>query len=68
MKLFRYNAVDVNVAVSTSNGLITPIVFSADAKGVLEINNEVKELAAKARAGKLQPQEFQVRRSITFFF
>jgi pyruvate dehydrogenase E2 component (dihydrolipoamide acetyltransferase) len=55
----QYNAVDVSVAVSTDNGLITPIVFSADAKGVLEINQEVKELAAKARAGKLQPQEFQ---------
>jgi len=55
----QYSSVDVSVAVSTENGLITPIVFSADAKGVLEINAEVKELAAKARIGKLQPQEFQ---------
>jgi len=55
----QYNGVDVSVAVSTDNGLITPIVFSADNKGVLEINQEVKKLAGKARAGKLQPQEFQ---------
>ncbi|ODM98631.1 Dihydrolipoyllysine-residue acetyltransferase component of pyruvate dehydrogenase complex, mitochondrial [Orchesella cincta] len=55
----QYNEVDVSVAVSTDNGLITPIVFSADSKGVVEISKSVKELAGKARAGKLQPQEFQ---------
>ncbi|CAL8144099.1 unnamed protein product [Orchesella dallaii] len=55
----QYNEVDVSVAVSTENGLITPIVFSADSKGVVEISKNVKELAGKARAGKLQPQEFQ---------
>jgi len=47
--------------VSTPNGLITPIVFSAHTKGLREISENVKELAAKARAGKLMPQEFQVR-------
>lgn len=56
---FRFDAVDVSVAVSTDNGLITPIVFSADRKGVESISNDVKTLAAKARDGKLQPQEFQ---------
>ena len=50
---------DVSVAVSTDNGLITPIVFSADTKGISQISKEVKALAAKAREGKLQPQEFQ---------
>lgn len=50
---------DVSVAVSTENGLITPIVFAADAKGIVEISKDVKALAAKAREGKLQPQEFQ---------
>ena len=49
----------MSVAVSTDNGLITPIVFGADSKGVVQISKEVKELAGKARAGKLQPQEFQ---------
>lgn len=56
---FRFDAVDVSVAVSTDNGLITPIVFSADRKGIESISKDVKALAAKARDGKLQPQEFQ---------
>jgi pyruvate dehydrogenase E2 component (dihydrolipoamide acetyltransferase) len=56
---FRFDAVDVSVAVSTDNGLITPIIFSADRKGVEAISTDVKTLAGKAREGKLQPQEFQ---------
>lgn len=56
---FRYANVDVSVAVSTDKGLITPIVFEANNKGVVEISKAVKALAAKARDGKLQPQEFQ---------
>jgi len=56
----RYDAVDVSVAVSTETGLITPIVFNADTKGLIAISTDVKELAAKAREGKLQPQEYQV--------
>ncbi|XP_043682515.1 dihydrolipoyllysine-residue acetyltransferase component of pyruvate dehydrogenase complex, mitochondrial isoform X1 [Vespula pensylvanica] len=55
----QYNNVDVSVAVSTESGLITPIVFSADVKGIVEISKDVKALAAKARDGKLQPHEFQ---------
>lgn len=55
----RYTNVDVSVAVSTDRGLITPIVFEANNKGVKEISKTVKALAAKARDGKLQPQEFQ---------
>ncbi|XP_076669914.1 dihydrolipoamide S-acetyltransferase muc isoform X2 [Andrena cerasifolii] len=55
----QYNNVDVSVAVSTENGLITPIVFGADTKGIVEISKDVKSLAGKARDGKLQPQEFQ---------
>lgn len=55
----RFDAVDVSVAVSTDNGLITPIVFGADRKGVTDISVDVKSLAARAREGKLQPQEFQ---------
>ncbi|XP_014284574.1 dihydrolipoyllysine-residue acetyltransferase component of pyruvate dehydrogenase complex, mitochondrial [Halyomorpha halys] len=51
--------VDVNVAVSTDKGLITPIVFGADGKGLVEISKTVKVLAGKAREGKLQPHEFQ---------
>ncbi|XP_016945232.3 dihydrolipoyllysine-residue acetyltransferase component of pyruvate dehydrogenase complex, mitochondrial isoform X4 [Drosophila suzukii] len=55
----QYDDVDVSVAVSTDKGLITPIVFNADRKGVLEISKDVKALAAKARDNKLQPHEFQ---------
>ncbi|KAL0124257.1 hypothetical protein PUN28_006246 [Cardiocondyla obscurior] len=55
----QYNNVDVSVAVSTDNGLITPIVFSADTKGIVQISKDVKELATKARDGKLKPHEFQ---------
>ncbi|BFF94638.1 dihydrolipoyllysine-residue acetyltransferase component of pyruvate dehydrogenase complex mitochondrial [Drosophila madeirensis] len=55
----QYDDVDVSVAVSTDKGLITPIIFGADRKGVLDISKDVKELAAKARANKLAPHEFQ---------
>ncbi|VDD95661.1 unnamed protein product [Enterobius vermicularis] len=51
--------VDVSVAVSTDAGLLTPIIFNAHSKGLATISREVKELAAKARSGKLQPNEFQ---------
>ncbi|XP_064100614.1 dihydrolipoyllysine-residue acetyltransferase component of pyruvate dehydrogenase complex-like isoform X2 [Macrobrachium nipponense] len=54
-----YNNVDVSVAVSTDRGLITPIVFKAEQKGLATIATDVKALAAKAREGKLQPHEFQ---------
>ncbi|KAF7282684.1 hypothetical protein GWI33_002153 [Rhynchophorus ferrugineus] len=55
----QYKNVDVSVAVSTDRGLITPIVFEANNKGLVQISLAVKELAAKARQNKLQPQEFQ---------
>ncbi|XP_060522620.1 dihydrolipoyllysine-residue acetyltransferase component of pyruvate dehydrogenase complex, mitochondrial isoform X2 [Cylas formicarius] len=55
----QYKNVDVSVAVSTDKGLITPIIFEVNNKGVAEISKLVKDLAAKARDGKLQPHEFQ---------
>jgi pyruvate dehydrogenase E2 component (dihydrolipoamide acetyltransferase) len=58
---FRYNNVDINVAVATENGLITPIVFNADKKGLTSISFDVSSLAQKAKANKLQPHEFQVK-------
>lgn len=54
----QHNVVDINVAVATDAGLITPIVTSADMKGLASINQDVQQLAAKARDGKLQPHEF----------
>ena len=55
----EYHTCDVSVAVDTGSGLITPIVAGAESKGLAEISLEVKELAAKAKDGKLQLHEFQ---------
>lgn len=60
-KICRFNNVDVNVAVITENGLLFPIVFSAETKGLNSISTEVKELVAKAREGKLDPNDYQVK-------
>lgn len=48
----QYTSVDVSIAVSTDAGLITPIVFGAEKKGLVDIANDVKTLAKKARDGK----------------
>ncbi len=53
-----YEHADLGIAVATENGLITPVVRSADLKGVLEIAGEVRELATRARARKLKPEEY----------
>ena len=52
---------DINVAVSTDSGLVTPFVSDADLKGLGTLSKEVKALAGKAREGKLSPAEYQVR-------
>ena len=54
-----YDDVDISVAVSIADGLITPIIRHADVKGLAAISNEMKDLAARAKAGKLKPEEFQ---------
>ncbi|KAG5557154.1 hypothetical protein RHGRI_007425 [Rhododendron griersonianum] len=53
------DSVDISIAVATEKGLMTPIVRNADQKTISSISSEVKELAAKARSGKLTPNEFQ---------
>lgn len=55
----QYVHSDISVAVSTPNGLITPIVKAAETKGLKEISAEVKDMAGRAREGKLKPEEFQ---------
>ncbi|MDX1975609.1 MAG: pyruvate dehydrogenase complex dihydrolipoamide acetyltransferase [Rickettsiales bacterium] len=57
--IVQYNNVDISVAVAIDGGLITPIVKNADQKSVITISNEMKDLAARARTGKLAPEEFQ---------
>jgi pyruvate dehydrogenase E2 component (dihydrolipoamide acetyltransferase) len=55
----KYRAADVAVAVAIEGGLITPVVRDADQKGLAAISNEMKELAQRARDGKLAPEEYQ---------
>ncbi len=57
--ILQYNNVDISVAVAIDGGLITPIVKNADQKTVVQVSNEMKDLAARARANKLAPEEFQ---------
>ena len=58
-ELFRYSRQDISVAVAAPSGLITPIIRDAGRKGLAEISTEMKALAAKAKDGKLQPQDYQ---------
>ncbi len=53
-----YNQADIGVAVAIDDGLITPVIRGANLKGFVEIAAEIKDLAAKARAKKLQPEEY----------
>jgi pyruvate dehydrogenase E2 component (dihydrolipoamide acetyltransferase) len=53
-----YERADIGVAVAISEGLITPVVRSADRKSLSEIASEVRELAERARHRKLQPEEY----------
>lgn len=57
--ILQYEHSDISVAVATPNGLITPIVKEAENKGLRQISEEVKDLAGRAREGKLKPEEFQ---------
>jgi pyruvate dehydrogenase E2 component (dihydrolipoamide acetyltransferase) len=57
--IVQYSNIDLSIAVSTEGGLITPIVRNADQKTLAQISNEMKSLAARARANKLQPEEYQ---------
>ncbi len=54
----RFNAVHIGVAVAIDDGLITPVVKNAHAKGVAQLSAEVRELAGRARERKLQPEEY----------
>ncbi len=57
--ILQLHDVDISVAVSIPDGLITPIVKNADIKGLAAISTEMKDLAARAKTGKLKPEEFQ---------
>lgn len=53
-----FDAVHLGMAVATDDGLIVPVIFDADAKGMGAISAEAKSLAKKARERKLKPEEF----------
>jgi pyruvate dehydrogenase E2 component (dihydrolipoamide acetyltransferase) len=57
--ILRHSTADISMAVAIEGGLITPIVRSADTKGLAEIAAEAKDLAARARDRKLQPSEYE---------
>ena len=57
--ILLWERVDIAVAVALDDGLITPIIKGADQKGLAQIAQESKDLAERARAGKLKLEEFQ---------
>ena len=56
--LVQFGQIGVSVAVAVDDGLVTPVIKDASAKSLLQISREVKDLAARAREGKLLPNEF----------
>jgi pyruvate dehydrogenase E2 component (dihydrolipoamide acetyltransferase) len=58
-RVYELTDVDISVAVAIEGGLITPIIRKADQKGLATISNEMKDLARRAKEGKLKPEEFQ---------
>ncbi|MET0361181.1 MAG: pyruvate dehydrogenase complex dihydrolipoamide acetyltransferase [Sphingobium sp.] len=57
--MLKFSRADISVAVSIPGGLITPIVTGADTKSLATISAEMKDLADRAKSGKLQPAEYQ---------
>lgn len=57
--LIRFQTIDISIAVSVQGGLITPIIRHADFKSVTEISQEIKNLANRAKEGKLESHEYK---------
>jgi pyruvate dehydrogenase E2 component (dihydrolipoamide acetyltransferase) len=57
--MLKFSRADISVAVSIPNGLITPIVVDAGQKALSKISTEMKDLASRAKDGKLAPEEYQ---------
>ncbi|WP_311269615.1 pyruvate dehydrogenase complex dihydrolipoamide acetyltransferase [Sphingobium sp. WCS2017Hpa-17] len=58
-QMLQFKRADISVAVSIPGGLITPIVTDAAGKGVASISTAMKDLATRAKDGKLKPEEYQ---------
>ena len=57
--LLQWHRVDISVAVATEGGLLTPIVTQTDRKSLSAVSAEIGDLASRARAGTLRPEEYQ---------
>jgi pyruvate dehydrogenase E2 component (dihydrolipoamide acetyltransferase) len=57
--ILKHHHADIGIAVDLNPGLITPIVFKAESRGLADISNEVKSLAERAKSKKLKPQEYE---------
>lgn len=55
----RYHNAHISVAVAIEGGLITPVVRKAEEKSLVDISSEIRDLAARAKSGKLAPNEYQ---------
>ena len=58
-QILQFDQADISVAVAIENGLITPIIKSANSKSLAQISNDMRDLATRAKTGKLAPDEFQ---------
>lgn len=58
-QMLQFKRADISVAVSIPGGLITPIITDAGSKGVAAISDAMKDLASRAKDGKLKPEEYQ---------
>jgi pyruvate dehydrogenase E2 component (dihydrolipoamide acetyltransferase) len=58
-RILRFSQSDIGIAVATEGGLLTPVIRKADAKSVIEISAEMKDLGTRARARRLKPSEYQ---------
>lgn len=56
----HYKTIDINVAVSVPDGLITPVLHDVDKTGLLSLNQQMKQLISKSKEGKLLPEEYAV--------
>lgn len=54
----HYKTIDINVAVSIPDGLITPVLHDVDKTGLLSLNQQMKTLISKSKEGKLLPEEY----------
>ena len=58
-RILRFGHCDIGIAVAIDGGLITPVIRRAETKTLSAISNEVREMAARARARRLKPDEYQ---------